>query len=409
LNDIPKSIGHTKFKNSPLGKIPEKWEIDILKNVLKLTSGKPTTKDIINSNCKKNIPVYGGNGIIAYTNKPLISSDAIVIGRVGEYCGNIYYINNPTWITDNALYSKFVDEKLNTKFLYRYLEWFNLSKLKSKTGQPLLNQQVIGDVNILIPPIIEQNKIAAILSSVDKVTEKTESLINKLKDLKKAMMQELLTKGIGHTKFKNSPLGKIPEEWEVVRLNQKCIKITDGSHFSPAPVEKGFPIATVENMRDAYIDVDSCKRIKIEDYNDLKKNTCAPQIHDVLFSKDGTIGKTFVYKQIDSIVLLSSIAIIRVDLNELNPYYCSLFLESPIFSSEIEKTKTGSALKRIVLKDIKQILIPIPSIDEQDKISKIIIKIKENIKQKQTYLSKIKNLKTALMQDLLTGKVRVKE
>ena len=66
----------------------------------------------------------------------------------------------------------------------------------------------------------EQQKIASILTSVDEVIEKTEAQISKLQDLKKGMMQELLTKGIGHTEFKDSPVGRIPKGWEVVKLGR---------------------------------------------------------------------------------------------------------------------------------------------------------------------------------------------
>ena len=90
-----------------------------------------------------------------------------------------------------------------------------------------------------MPPIKEQKKIAKILTSIDRVIELTEKEIAKLKDLKKGMMQDLLTKGIGHTKFKDSPTGRIPESWEVIKL-KKAIESGPHNGYSPTESEKFF-------------------------------------------------------------------------------------------------------------------------------------------------------------------------
>ena len=82
-----------------------------------------------------------------------------------------------------------------------------------------LTKSGMEKLEISLPPIDEQKTIASILASVDKAIEKTESQISKLQDLKKGMMQELLTKGIGHTKFKDSPVGRIPVGWEVKKID----------------------------------------------------------------------------------------------------------------------------------------------------------------------------------------------
>ena len=99
--------------------------------------------------------------------------------------------------------------------------------------------------------------------------------------------------------------------WPQPYLDDLCIKITDGAHYSPTTDTNGLPIATVENMLSSSFDMASCRRISKGDFEDLKRNNCQPLKGDVLFSKDGTIGKTFVFSQDEEVVLLSSIAIIR--------------------------------------------------------------------------------------------------
>lgn len=211
------------------------------------------------------------------------------------------------------------------------------------------------------------------------------------------------------TDYKKTKLGTIPEEWKIDDLKNLCMLITDGAHASPPTVNNGYPIGTVENMLKNKIDIPNCRRIDLKDFNYLVKNNCSPQVGDVLLSKDGTIGQTFVYNQDDKIILLSSIAIIRPNLNKLNPYYCSFFFQSPLFYGEIKRNQTGSALKRIILKDIKKLKLPTPSLSEQSKIAAILTTWDNAIEQTENIIEVKQKLKKGLMQQLLTGKKRFKE
>src|SRR5690554_2405567 len=127
--------------------------------------------------------------------------------------------------------------------------WFLLYAIENNTrellntvqgsGQPNLSGQLIKTLNLPIPPLPEQQKIAAILSSVDDVIEKTRAQIDKLKDLKTGMMQELLTKGIGHTEFKDSPVGRIPRSWSVASLSELIGTMKGGVSVNGENRQKG--------------------------------------------------------------------------------------------------------------------------------------------------------------------------
>ena len=123
----------------------------------------------------------------------------------------------------------------------------------------------------------------------------------------------------------------VPEGWITEPLSELTNKITDGSHYSPPTVDLGHPIATVENMRENHIDVSSCRIISDAEFEKLRANSCKPEIDDVLFSKDGTVGKTLVFEQEENLVLLSSIAIIRTNKSKLLPHFLRQFLASSIF------------------------------------------------------------------------------
>src|SRR5690554_2356870 len=143
-----------------------------------------------------------------------------------------------------------------------YLSYFLQSddgKLQSKrytkgSAQEGLNLEDVEKFLISVPPLPEQQKIATILSSVDDVIGKTRAQIDKLKDLKTGMMQELLTKGIGHTEFKDSPVGRIPAEWTVKKLDDLSEKISDGIHTTPKYVEKSeYHFINGNNLQDGQI------------------------------------------------------------------------------------------------------------------------------------------------------------
>lgn len=194
----------------------------------------------------------------------------------------------------------------------------------------------------------------------------------------------------------------IPAGWKITSLEKNAKLITDGAHFSPLTMEEGKPIATVQNMLARSIDISSCRLISDSDFESLIKGNCGPQLGDILFSKDGTVGKTFVYNQLDEIVLLSSIAIVRLIKEQLDPEFCAQFLLSPLFYHTLENTKSGSAIRRIVLSDLKKLELPKPPLPEQQKIATILSSVDDVIEKTRAQIDKLKDLKIGMMQELLT-------
>ncbi len=299
------------------------------------------------------------------------------------------------------------------KYYYYLINSYYVNKIFRKkatgTAQIGINKKTVSEQVLAIQPIEEQKKIADILSTVDKKIALVEENINATEELKKGLMQKLLTEGIGHTEFKDSELGRIPESWELKRLNSVCNKITDGSHFSPiANKNTGFYIATVKDMLLNTFNINTCTHIEENDFKLLEANGCKPENGDILFSKDGTIGKTFVYKDMEiPLVVLSSIAIIKPIYKVLDSSFTMHVLKSNIFYKQLNGLSSGSALKRVVLKAIKEIRIPLPPLEEQKQIAEILSTVDnklENLKEKKQYFEE---LKKGLMQKLLTGEVRV--
>jgi type I restriction enzyme S subunit len=193
---------------------------------------------------------------------------------------------------------------------------------------------------------------------------------------------------------------EIPEEWEFKNLGDMT-QVTDGSHYSPEKVKNGFSLATVENIKGNEIDINSCYQISKKDYEQLVKDGDQPEIGDVLFTKDGTVGKTLVYKQNERIVLLSSIAIIRKS-EKIDSVYCNYALQSKFMAKHLAKYFGGTAIKRIILRHLSKYEFPIPPIEEQQKIASILSNVDSLINQTQKEIEQTQKLKKGLMQKLLT-------
>jgi type I restriction enzyme, S subunit len=214
------------------------------------------------------------------------------------------------------------------------------------------------------------------------------------------MDNEQLPKG-----YKNTEVGVIPSDWEVAQLKGLTTLITDGAHLSPPTEKNGYPIATVENINKGYIDLDSCRVISSKDYQYLVRNNCKPIIGDVLLSKDGTIGITFSIKKEEDVVLLSSIAIIRPQKEKLDSIFLSKSFSSEWFYLFLDRVKAGSALTRIVLRDIKKYIFPLPPTKtEQTAIATALSDADALINSLEKLIAKKRNIKQGAMQQLLKPK-----
>lgn len=136
------------------------WKEYKLGEVVSFGNGKERPKSV------GDIPVYGGNGILDYTDNSNYAGETIVIGRVGAYCGSVFYTNYPIWVSDNALAAK-PKPGNDAKFLCYYLQNLNLNNYAEGSSHPLVTQRLLYSIDVSIPPIGEQKRIAGVLSSLD--------------------------------------------------------------------------------------------------------------------------------------------------------------------------------------------------------------------------------------------------
>jgi len=162
-------------------------------------------------------------------------------------------------------------------------------------------------------------------------------------------------------------------EWFEITIKDLCLKITDGSHYSPASVMAGYPMLSVKDMDEYGFNFLNARLISKDDYDRLVKADCKPLKDDVLIAKDGSYLKhVFVIKEESDVVILSSIAILRPNVSIINPYFLKHLLKAQAVRSSMSNYVTGSALPRIILSDFKKMKLCIPSLPTQTRIADIL-------------------------------------
>jgi restriction endonuclease S subunit len=263
------------------------------------------------------------------------------------------------------------------------------------------------ETEFLLPPLPEQKKIASILTSVDEVIEKTQSQIDKLKDLKKATMNELLTKGIGHTEFKDSALGRIPKSWEVEQLPNCLEKIVDCEHKTAPKVEHSdFFVVSTNAVKDAQLINSELYKTSGSAFKEWTSRA-VPQEGDVMFTREAPAGESCCVPENINVCLGQRMVLLRTKKEIMESRFLNYFLNSYVGQNNIYRLSLGTTVSRINMEDIRKLLIPVPSSDEQKTIADIILSYDRMINYKEVNHRKLQSLKKSLMQDLLTGKVRV--
>ncbi|EMN7203383.1 restriction endonuclease subunit S [Vibrio parahaemolyticus] len=310
--------------------------------------------------------------------------------------------------------SSFIAYALSTEYSQKPLKESTTGMASSQTN---FTHDTLKEIPIVVPNSKnEQKKIAAILTSVDDVIEKTQAQIDKLKELKTGMMQELLTSGVGvdgkpHTEFKDSPVGPIPKGWEVAKLDEVAVIQTGAAKSSKLTGDLvELPYLRVANVQDGYLDLSEIKTIKVPK---SKSERFLLRENDVLVNEGGDfdkLGRGSIWSgQISPCAHQNHVFVVRTNTNKLNPNFFN-----HLSGSEHGKkyymgcAKQTTNLASINSSQLKQFPVLLPSLEEQVVICQVLNSIDENISKKQAKLAQNRDLKKALMQDLLTGKVRVK-
>lgn len=367
-NNIPQG-----YKTTPLGIIPQEWEVRRLGEIsVSISSGKNKYRDR-----EGQYPVYGSTGIIGFSSEFRYEGVSILVARVGANAGILNLVSGKYDVSDNTLVVIAKSNLYDYYFAYNQLVYCNLNRLVFGSGQPLITSNQLKNITIPVPPLAEQKKIAEVLGVWDRAIEKQSQLIEQLTLRKRGLMQQLLTA--------KRRLPGFSGRWEDVELGEVL------KYEQPTPY-----IVRDTNYQNGYkTPVLTAGKTFILGYTNEDCGICN-NIPVILFDDFTTDSR---YIDFEFKVKSSAIKLLRVKGND-NLYfiYCAL---------RGLKYVVGGHERHWISK-FQYLTILLPSIEEQTAIAQVLTAADREIELAQQKLELLRQQKRGLMQQLFTGKKRVK-
>lgn len=414
-----------RFKESKIGTLPEDWEVTRIddKRVSDLVkSGSTPSKKradfwngkipfvTIGDMTRVDKYIYDtankiSENALRESNVTIIPENSVLLSMYGTI-GKVIINKVPVAISQNiagivpgkSVYGEFLYYALQQySFQFKYAKIITLKHLDIK---------MVKNTLVPLPPLSEQKAIASVLSVVDEAIQKTDEIIAKTERLKKGLMQELLTKGIGHKEFKETEIGKTPKEWKVVRLGDILEMCQYGLSIKMSDRGK-YPIVRMDEIENGYVIPKIAKRVDLDE-----KTFRAYKLEkgDILFNRTNSyelVGRTGIFLLDGDYVFASYLIRLRVKRNLVDPRFLTFYL---VFSHDKLRQLATKAVHQanINATNLKRFKVPLPSLDEQTRIAEILSTVDKKLEIERKKRKKLVRIKRALMDLLLTGRIRVK-
>lgn len=404
------------FRETSIGKIPKDWKIVEVQKICKVVGGGTPSK---------NVKEYW-NGKIPFvtpadvrrledrtvkfldttesyiTEKGLKNSSANLLPPGSVLLTSRatigYCVINKVPVTTNQGFANLIcKEKVHNLYLLYLMRFIRrkLEQLAAGSTFKEIARTIVRNLGIQLPPLKEQEKIAEVLSVVDEAILKVNEIVAKVERLKKGLMQELLTKGIGHKEFKQTQIGKIPSRWKIVRLGN-VIKHQKGRKptILGRKERNTLPYLTAKALRTRIFTQWAKQTAEVIKVN--KNNLIL--IWDGFYCGDAFIGFEGI--------LSSTMIKIEPTQPDLDKRFLFYFLKTR--SKELNVKIAGMYLKHISKPVFESLKVPIPPLHEQKKIAQILSTVDKKLEYERKEKETLERIKKGLMDLLLTGKIRVK-
>lgn len=297
------------------------------------------------------------------------------------------------------------NSKLNQKYLYQYLLTTQVRNymrgISSGSTVLHLKLKLVDNLSIPLPSMTVQQKIGNILSSIDEAIQKTDQIIQKSEELKSGLMNELLTKGIGHKKFNKTKLGEIPEEWELVALGDVA-KITNGQ-VDP----KKEPYSSMVLIAPNHIESNSgriLEKVTAFDQQAISGKYLV-ETGDVIYSKIRPYLKKVAIADLDCLCSADMYPIKGSD--KLDARFLFHILLSDMFTNYANENSGRTGIPKINRDELNGYVFALPPINEQKRIASILSSVVADTFRNQELITKHLSLKNGLMHDIFNQEVQI--
>jgi type I restriction enzyme S subunit len=367
-------------------------------------------------NCKW---VYPGDILICRLADP-IGRACIVPKEIGHCVTSVdCTIYRPD---ENKVNKSYVLHLLNSE---RFLK--RASTIAAGSTRQRISRSNLGKIITFVPPLPEQRRIAEILDTIDEAIQKTEALISKLKAMKQGLLHDLLTRGLDKNgklrdpkahpeQFKDSPLGRIPKEWEIRELGEVAATVpnsfVDGPFGSNLKTNEytddGVRLIQLQNIGEGDWINDNKKFISELKFKELSRHAAYPGEIAIAKMADPVARACLLPTISERFVVVADCIKLLPDVKKYDSNYLVYEINHNIVRQQAEIKSTGTTRQRINLSVLKTVKVLIPFLSEQCRIVKVLNAHDARIRTEEQYRDKLKLQKKGLMHDLLTGKIRVK-
>lgn len=395
------------YKQAEVGEIPEEWDFKELSHVCSMKSGQSITSSDFKDGAP--FPCYGGNGLRGFTSSHTHEGKYALIGRQGALCGNVIGVSGKFFASEHAIVVTPLKDT-DISWLTFVLRRMNLNRYSESSAQPGLSVSKLLPLEVVVPTTkVEQEKIAQSLSDVDSLIISLKKLIAKKRDINTGTMQQLLTgkkrlPGFGEGKgYKQTELGEIPEDWNVVNLSDIGKPII-GLTYKPSDVaEYGTLVLRSSNVQqnvltyenNVFVDMEVPERVIVES-GDL-----------LICVRNGSrdlIGKCAL---IDESASGSAFGAFMSIFRSKDSGFIFYQFQSDIIQRQINESM-GATINQITNKDMNSFKVPYPALpEERDAIYNLLSDFDKEYVSLIERLEKAKSIKLGMMQELLTGRTRL--
>lgn len=369
-----------------------------LSDVVSMKSGESITAERITSEGK--FPCFGGNGLRGYTTTFTHDGSYTLVGRQGALCGNVTFVSGRFYASEHAIV---VTPKKETdiKFMSYVLYDMNLNQYSESSAQPGLSVKKLLELEYPIPQNKEeQTAIAEALSDIDSLISSLQKLIEKKNAIKQGAMQELLTG--------KKRLPGFDEEWRTYKLGELG-SFDKGCGISRAESNTGnFPAVRYGELYTKHTDY--VKQYYSCISGDVAQTAKRVTFGDILFAASGEtkeeIGVCAAIVDRRDIFAGGDI-VVFTPTTEINPIFFGTLLNMPFVQKQKSERGQGDAVVHIHADSLSEIIISMPEKNEQEAIATVIKDFNDEIEQLERKLAKYQQIKQGMMQELLTGRIRL--
>ena len=345
------------------------WQLRSLKEIATLKRGYDLPTKLRTAG---KVPIYAANGQNGSHNEAKIKGPGVITGRSGTI-GKVHYTSTDYWPLNTSLYVTNFHGN-DPKWVFYMLKAFQLERFVEGAGVPTLNRNLVHDELIPLPPLDEQKRIAEILDKADAICRKRQQAIKLADDFLRSVFLDMFGDPVTN-----------PKGWELKPLASLCRKVTDGTHHSPPIVEKGVPYVTAKHLKKTGLEFHAKPWYVSEEEHKKIFSRCNPEKNDVLYIKDGaTTGLAAINEYDFEFSMLSSLALLKPNFELVNSEFLCMFLNHPRTKLVLTANMAGAAITRLTLAKIKDVKVPLPDINTQEKFKEVYISVRALLNKVKT-------------------------